>query len=588
MAIAFTARANIGANAATVTTASFTPTANSRLFAVGGARPSVGATPTITDSTGGVWTALPGSAIKFGNVGGTFSYLNIGASPVPMTVTVSSLNSTQVGVQCFDATGGGTDMTNFKVNTNAAGDPSVTLDAMASSSYGIAAFVGNAGAAPTASPVGYSSVYSAAVATNLRMNLYTDATSPGTAQAWTTASTDSIAFGFEIKEPVAVGGTTGMKVWGGSSWAEKPVKAWTGSAWATKPVKRWSGSAWVGGVAAPTAPTSWLVTSFTPGGERDDYSGEVGIRIQPSVDKAFTWIGLNCATGNTGLHSVKLYNFSTQALLRSANVDLTGKTPGTWGWASIASITLTAGTYYAVVKETTAGGGQLWWDMGATALAPAFVSDVMSVYGAGGVLTANGDDMQYVGLDLGWNVVGGPPYFDNFDRPNAALEASAVASGGWSWTHDGLIAGAFALNSHALRCTTTNSAGSAYKVPDLGSADHYVEYKVPLIPPNAGSFACCRLADNNNFLGMRTDLATVEVWRRNAGTLTSLYTQPTAVVAGDILRLEVSGLNYLVKKNGAILKASSAIGGTALTATTAGVVARTLVATPFDNFQAGV
>jgi len=242
MAIAFSARAFLGATATFVTTAAFTPSANSRLFAIAAGRTTSAVPPTITDSLGGTWTLVPGASVDFTNIAGSIRYQDIGASPASMTVTATS-GGTQAGVMCFDVTGHSTDLSNFQPNTNAAGDPSVTLAAMGATSLGIAAFIGNAGSAATAVPVGYSSIYNGAPATNLRMCLYTDLGSPGAAQAWTTPSTDSIAFGLEIKEAGAVAGRA--KVWTGSAWAQKPAKVWSGSAWVTKPVKVWNGSTWV-------------------------------------------------------------------------------------------------------------------------------------------------------------------------------------------------------------------------------------------------------------------------------------------------------------------------------------------------------
>jgi hypothetical protein len=40
-------------------------------------------------------------------------------------------------------------------------------------------------------------------------------------------------------------GLSGMSVWTGSAWVDKPAKVWTGSAWVEKPVKVWNGSSWV-------------------------------------------------------------------------------------------------------------------------------------------------------------------------------------------------------------------------------------------------------------------------------------------------------------------------------------------------------
>lgn len=38
---------------------------------------------------------------------------------------------------------------------------------------------------------------------------------------------------------------SGIGVWNGSAWVDKPAKVWSGTAWVTKPVKVWNGSAWV-------------------------------------------------------------------------------------------------------------------------------------------------------------------------------------------------------------------------------------------------------------------------------------------------------------------------------------------------------
>jgi hypothetical protein len=245
MAVAFSARAFLGATGTVVTTASFTPSANSRLFVIAGARAGGAVVPVVTDSLGLTWTTLTGSNIDAGNATGIFCYCDIDASPAAMTVTATSTGATQTAVMVFDVTGHSTDLSNFVFGTNVAGDPSVNLAAISSGGYGIASFIGNAGAAPTGTPVGYSAVYNGLPATNLRMALFADATSPGTAQAWISGSTDSIAYGLEIKEFVAAGGGSALKVWDGSAWVEKPSKVWDGSAWVAKPLKVWNGSAWV-------------------------------------------------------------------------------------------------------------------------------------------------------------------------------------------------------------------------------------------------------------------------------------------------------------------------------------------------------
>lgn len=196
-------------------------------------------------------------------------------------------------------------------------------------------------------------------------------------------------------------------------------------------------------------------------------------------------------------------------------------------------------------------------------------------------------DKVYCGQTPVWPSV---LFQDNFNRTNANLEDSPVSSSGKVWEHDGEIAGALAIFFSSLRCNTTNSAGSAYKCPDLGSADHYVQFEVPATNVFLGSFICVRLADRNNFLGVRVGRSGVngvlEVWRRVNGTLTARHNPGgTAVNVLDTVRLAAVGSNWQVFVNGASI-ATGTIGAT-LTATQAGVVARQFATdTLLDAFEA--
>ncbi len=183
-------------------------------------------------------------------------------------------------------------------------------------------------------------------------------------------------------------------------------------------------------------------------------------------------------------------------------------------------------------------------------------------------------------------------FADNFNRANANLEASPNASGGGSWSHDGLIAGALIISGNQLQCNTTNSTGSAYKTVNQGSADHYVEFRAVSVSNGTGSFFACRLADRSNFVGMRAGNfesdGRIEVYRRVGGTLTNLYTSPGgSMFVGDVLRLECSGSTFTVKKNGAVVTGPTAIGDGSLTSSDTGIVARTVSALIADDFVAG-
>lgn len=187
------------------------------------------------------------------------------------------------------------------------------------------------------------------------------------------------------------------------------------------------------------------------------------------------------------------------------------------------------------------------------------------------------------------------PSLDNFNRANGNLE-SAAASGGWSWSHDGAISGAFIVDSNRLSCTTTNSTGSAYKSPDVASLNQYVQYKVIDNAVFTGPFACCRLADNNNYIGVRVGQyllgpGELEVYSRVGGSMTALSNGMVVFSTNDIVRLEVSGTGvsgdaWRVYRNGTLLTSGTI--GAALTSTRQGVVARAVFLNPWaDDFEAG-
>jgi hypothetical protein len=175
-------------------------------------------------------------------------------------------------------------------------------------------------------------------------------------------------------------------------------------------------------------------------------------------------------------------------------------------------------------------------------------------------------------------------YGDNFDRADANLEASPGMSGGGSWVHDGAIAGALTISSSAVVSNTTDTLGSAYKTPPLGSADHYVQGTYPANTANS-LFLCCRLADRNNYLAFRISSALWEVYKRVGGTLTGLATSQPAAAAGDTFRLEASGSTWTVRRNGTVVGTGPI--DAALTSDGTGIVARNAAGSRVDNFMAG-
>jgi hypothetical protein len=144
--------------------------------------------------------------------------------------------------------------------------------------------------------------------------------------------------------------------------------------------------------------TGHLTVSYTPGADRNDFSGLAGLGFTTGpTPLTFNRIGLRCATGNTGLHTVSLYG---GGLLRTADIDLTGGVVGNFYYAPIADITLGTGVSYQLAATVTSGDGQSWASNGSTTL----LGGITSVFAAynDGSWNSGGAGQQYVGVDLAW------------------------------------------------------------------------------------------------------------------------------------------------------------------------------------------
>lgn len=198
----------------TATTASFTPTANSKLFAWGscGENSATPATkPTISDSLGGSWTEI--GEIAYSGTGFSWDavlwYQEIGGSPSSMTVTVTGAND-NAQVVTYDITGVGDDFSNQSTATSATGDPSGSLSSFSTggAGFGHTAAVGNNNFTP---PSGYTELYDASppTTTTRRHSVVYDLTSPGTTLTWASNNVETVAFLVEFKEATSAQTITG-------------------------------------------------------------------------------------------------------------------------------------------------------------------------------------------------------------------------------------------------------------------------------------------------------------------------------------------------------------------------------------------
>lgn len=199
-------------------------------------------------------------------------------------------------------------------------------------------------------------------------------------------------------------------------------------------------------------------------------------------------------------------------------------------------------------------------------------------------------------LDVNLGVSPRITFADTFDRdqttPATFLDDAPISTSGYYWSWDGNIAGGVQLEENNAHCETSNSVGTAYFTPDLGSTDMYLEYAAPSILNLTGPFNALRLVDRNNFVGVRTGqeggigTGVIEVYKRVNGTFTMLYTSAkNQFVQMDVIRLEVQGDTWKVYKNGVLLSSGSI--GTTFNSRRAGLVARTVSGGGFsDEFKA--
>jgi hypothetical protein len=132
-----------------------------------------------------------------------------------------------------------------------------------------------------------------------------------------------------------------------------------------------------------------------------------------------------------------------------------------------------------------------------------------------------------------------PPvvFFDNFNRANENLEVSA------NWTLSG-TAGSGRVIANEVGSNISTSPGARYNSPAPASIDHFVD--ITTTNQTTSSFACVRLRDTGNYVGVRRSSSNINVFTVITGTVTSRYS--AASTAGDRFRLEAEGTTFRLRK----------------------------------------
>lgn len=201
-----------GAAASTHTTGSFTPQANSLLYAfvIAFGSTTVPADPTISDSLGGTWTAIHTAQLDPAanpRLKAKLFRRTIGAAPAAMTITVNGVSLTQIGVIATSVTGASTDVSNVASNGSTVGDPTPVLAAMAGTSAAIG-WSGYGGGNQVTHPTGYTELTDVAIATSRRLCAAYDLTAPAATLDFVSTNATGLAIALEIKDAAAASGRT--------------------------------------------------------------------------------------------------------------------------------------------------------------------------------------------------------------------------------------------------------------------------------------------------------------------------------------------------------------------------------------------
>jgi hypothetical protein len=174
---------------------------------------------------------------------------------------------------------------------------------------------------------------------------------------------------------------------------------------------------------------------------------------------------------------------------------------------------------------------------------------------------------------------------DDFNRADEDLGASVD----WKFARDGGgLPSDMAVRNQKLAIFNTAHGGAAYTSPDCGFADHYVQATVAGIPTYYNGILACRLAGPRNLVGVEFKNNRIALYERTNGTFNELGFVTTAPNVGDVIRLEVSGANATVKKNGAVIIGPKMTAGTNAKWTWTGVLSRSLAVDPWiDNYESG-
>ena len=164
---------------------------------------------------------------------------------------------------------------------------------------------------------------------------------------------------------------------------------------------------------ASTLHAASLVTAYSFATTQNNITGCYGMRITTAASTTtYLQLGIYCASGNTGNHTVYVLASGSYSVVGSAVVSLTGCTPGNTYYGST-SVTLNAYSYYYIVTPVT-NGGQNWYAEAPITLNATYGNSPRGAYSATActanpVMTGDNAGQAYVGFDA--STTAAPPTF---------------------------------------------------------------------------------------------------------------------------------------------------------------------------------
>ena len=133
-------------------------------------------------------------------------------------------------------------------------------------------------------------------------------------------------------------------------------------------------------LSQPQTASTVAVTSFdASGATRNNYTGTVGILFTCNSSIHVVALGRTNLSGNTGNHTLYLYDKTANSILASVTISTGAGTAGTVVYGNITSTALgTSHTYAVVSSETTSGDS--WYDQATCGMTGVFVAANIYAY----------------------------------------------------------------------------------------------------------------------------------------------------------------------------------------------------------------